>query len=115
MILGHSFIRRLNDFLSCNFNTPIAEHLSLEGDLLIRWHGIGGRTVSKTREYDLRVVEEFAPNVDFSCMCGFRGEILHLFNRALYIINRGERDFEVIQERIVYLRRVYNLALKDKI
>ena len=25
--------------------------------------GIGGRTVSKTKEYDLCVVEEFAPNV----------------------------------------------------
>ena len=50
-----------------------------------------------------------------SVACVARGEILHLFNRALYIINRGERDFEVIQERIVYLRRVYNLALKDKI
>ena len=31
--------------------------------MLIRWHGIGGRTVSKTREYDLCVVEEFGPNV----------------------------------------------------
>ena len=30
---------------------------------LIRWHGIGDRTVSKTRGYDLCVVEEFAPNV----------------------------------------------------
>ena len=48
-------------------------------------------------------------------VCREEREILHLFNRTLYIINRGERDFEVIQERIVYLRRVYNLALKDKI
>jgi len=31
------------------------------------------------------------------------------------LFNRGECDFEVIQERIAYLRRVYNLALKDKI
>ena len=60
---------------------------------------IGGRTVSKTREYDLCVVEEFAPNVDFSRTCGFGGEILHLFNTAL---NRGE-TFYVIQERKVFL------------
>ena len=67
LILGHSFIRPVHDFLrrnfQLNFNTHTAENLSSDGDLLIRWHGIGGRTVSKTREYDLCVVEEFAPNV----------------------------------------------------
>ena len=63
LILGHSFIRRVPDFLSRNFNAHIAKNLSLDGDLLIRWHGIGGRTVSTTRKYDLGVVEEFAPNV----------------------------------------------------
>ena len=50
LILGHSFIRRVHDFLCRNFNARIAKNLSLDGDLLIRWHGIGGRTVSKTRE-----------------------------------------------------------------
>ena len=35
----------------------------MEGDLVIRWHGIGGRTISKTKAYDLHVVEEFAPNI----------------------------------------------------
>ena len=63
LILGHSFIRRVHDFLRRNFKKHIAKNLSLDGDLLIRWHGIGGRTVYKTREYDLGVVEEFASNV----------------------------------------------------
>ena len=63
LILGHSFIRHVYDFFRRNFNTHIAKNLSLDDDLLIRWHGIGGRTVSKTKEYDLCVVEEFAPNV----------------------------------------------------
>ena len=53
----------MHDFLCRNLNAHIAKNLSLDGDLLIRWHGIGGRTVSKTREYDLGVVEEFGPNV----------------------------------------------------
>ena len=61
--MGHSFIRRVHDFLCRNFNAHIAKTLSLDGDLLIRWHGIGGRTVSKPREYDLGVVEEFGPHV----------------------------------------------------
>ena len=38
LILGHSFICRLHDFLRRNLNTPIAKHLSLERDLLIRRH-----------------------------------------------------------------------------
>ena len=60
LILGHSFIRLVHDFLCRNFNARIAKNLSRDGDLPIRWHGIGGRTVSKTREYYLGVVEEFA-------------------------------------------------------
>ena len=63
LFLGHSFIRRLQDFLLRNFNTKTATNLSLEGDLVIRWHGIGGRTISQTKAYDLHVVEEFAPNI----------------------------------------------------
>ena len=53
----------MRDFRRRNFNTHIAENLSSDGDLLIRWYGIGGRTVSKTRENNLCVVEEFPPNV----------------------------------------------------
>ena len=52
----------MHDFRRRNFNAHIAENLSSDGDLLIRWHGIGGRTVSKTKENDFCVVEEFAPN-----------------------------------------------------
>ena len=63
LILGHSFIRLVHDFLCRNFNAHIVKNLSLDGDLLIRWNGIGGRTLSKTREYDLGVVQEFASNV----------------------------------------------------
>ena len=51
------------DFLRRNFKTHIAKKLSLDCDLHITWHGIGGRTVSQTREYDLGVVEEFGLNV----------------------------------------------------
>ena len=55
VILGHSFIRRLHTFLLPNFNSQIAKNLSLQGELNV-WHGIGGRTVFKTRAFDLHVV-----------------------------------------------------------
>ena len=66
-ILGHSFIHCVrDDFLRRNFNTHIAEILSLDGDLLIRWHGIGGRTVSKTRESSYKMMLSRPTQTTFS-------------------------------------------------
>ena len=66
LILGHSFIRRVHDFLCRNFNARIAKNLSLDGDLLIRWHGIGGRTVSKTRESSYKMMLSRPTQITFS-------------------------------------------------
>lgn len=61
LILGHSFIRRLREFLashvSLNTNFLLAEYCE------IKWHGIGGRTVSKVRDFDLGIVEIFRPDI----------------------------------------------------
>ena len=59
-------IRRVHDFLRRNFNTHIAENLTLDGDLLIRWHGIGGRTVSKTRESSYKMMFSRPTQTTFS-------------------------------------------------
>ena len=62
LILGHSFIRRLWDFiirnsptynLNLNINTPVTIH----------WQGVGGRTIDKVRRFDLTKVEHFKPDV----------------------------------------------------
>lgn len=64
LILGLSFIGRFRDFLLCNSQYSNLLNLSYEGNLIIRWHGIGWRTVLKTRAYDHKVlVEAFAPHV----------------------------------------------------
>ena len=61
LILGHSFIRRLKDF--------IASHPDLNANFLIaeaceiKWHGVGGRTIAKARAFDLPVVESFLPQI----------------------------------------------------
>ena len=61
LILGHSFIRRLKDFIASlpdlNANFLIAEACE------IKWHGVGGRTIAKARAFDLPVVESFLPQV----------------------------------------------------
>ena len=35
----------------------------ITGDLSTKWHGIGGRTISKLIRHDLGVVETFAPEI----------------------------------------------------
>ena len=58
LILGHFFIRRLQVFLRQNFR-----NLHIDGDLSIKWHGIGGRTISKLIRHDLGIVETFSPEI----------------------------------------------------
>ena len=63
LILGHSFVHHLHSSLIRNFHTEIAKSLGIVEDLLIKWHRIGGRIISKTRRYNLVVVKSFAPDV----------------------------------------------------
>jgi len=71
IILGHSFIRRLHDFIESDpGNLDFSFHLSASA--LISWHGIGGRTIAKTVKYDLR--------------------ILHAFHRDIVIAQLGTND-----------------------
>ena len=63
LILGHSFIHRLLSFLVAHFGRDFLENFNFGGDLIFKWHGIGGRTVAKTRQLDLGVVRSFAPDL----------------------------------------------------
>ena len=63
LILSHSFIHRLFSFLVAHFGRDFLENFNLGDDLIFKWHGIGGRTVAKTRQLDLGVVRSFAPDL----------------------------------------------------
>ena len=41
----------------------LPKNLHIDGDLCIKWHGIGGRTISKVIQHDLGIVETFAPEI----------------------------------------------------
>lgn len=60
LILGHSFIRRLKDFI--HRNSQLSEDFHIP-HVILKWHGIGGRTIRKVIRYDLRVVREYKPNI----------------------------------------------------
>ena len=63
LILGHSFIHRLQSFIVSRYSLSFLSNLQLSKNLHIRWQGIGGRTVSKVVKYDLGVVGSFAPEI----------------------------------------------------
>ena len=60
-ILGHSFIRRLDNFVAANPN--LNHQFLLNNVATFQWRGVGGRTVAKTLQYDLPVVASSAPDI----------------------------------------------------
>lgn len=61
LILGHTFICRLNSFIKNS--THLDHHFLLHKDTHNKWRGEGGQTVEKTIRYDLHVVQSFAPHI----------------------------------------------------
>ena len=55
LILGHSFIRRLQKFMEHHIGyLDLSLQITATDD--IAWHGIGGRTVAKTFKFNVHVV-----------------------------------------------------------
>ena len=52
LILGHSFILGLQDFIIRN-----SPPYNLNLNITIHWHGVGGRTIDRVRRFDLIKVE----------------------------------------------------------
>ena len=61
LIIGHSFVHRLQAFVQKRRHTECLS--SLHSNAVVIFHGIGGRTISKFREYDFDVVQEIAPDI----------------------------------------------------
>ena len=64
LILGHSFVRRMKDFLKSNAgNSSFNEHFDLEHSCLVKLRGNGGRTVERLMRYDLRATRATKPDI----------------------------------------------------
>lgn len=57
LVLGHSFIRRLRDWMRVNGREM------RHGNLDVHLHGVGGRTVPQVYHLDLQLVERISPDV----------------------------------------------------
>lgn len=63
LILGHSFVKRLQSDLKVPFDARADSNFHLEGTATVHLFGVGGRTVEKLRRHDLHVVTRLAPDV----------------------------------------------------
>ena len=60
---GHSFIKRLKRDLRSHFDPRADSNFKLGGTVSVHLHSVGGRTVAKLRSFDLRVVQQIAPDI----------------------------------------------------
>lgn len=63
LVLGHSFVRRLQSDLEGAFDARADRSFNLEGTATVQLFGVGGRTVPKLRRLDLHVVRRLAPEI----------------------------------------------------
>ena len=63
IISGHSFVKRFRRDLNSNFDPRTREDFNLRGTASVSLHGIGGRTVSELRQFDLNISRELLPAI----------------------------------------------------
>ncbi len=63
LILGHSFVRRLQSDLKARFDERAVIDFDLQGTADIYMHGVGGRTVPKLRKFDLALIARISPEI----------------------------------------------------
>jgi len=62
LVHGDSFIRRLRQFVLVS-PQQFSVDFHLTNFAVIKWHGIGGRTVTKTVQHDLLVIKSFKADI----------------------------------------------------
>ena len=61
LLLGHSFVKGLNNNLRTDFDSRASLDFKLRGTASVRLHGVGGRTVERLRSLDFIVVRQLSP------------------------------------------------------
>ena len=63
LIMGHSFVRRFELFLSKGVDARVRRDLNLSRSADINFLGVGGRTVDKLSKFDLHLVRRLQPQI----------------------------------------------------
>jgi len=63
LVIGHSFVKRLNTDISKHFDSRTSPDFALSANCQIVLHGYGGRTVTQLRDKDCRFLSDLSPDV----------------------------------------------------
>ena len=63
LLLGHSFVKRLERDSRSNFDNRADINFNLNGPASVFLHDVGSRTVANLRDFDLPVVKRAAPDI----------------------------------------------------
>ena len=102
LVLGHSFVRRLRDWMRDN------DREISHGSLDVHLHGVGRRTVRQVYDLDLKRVERIHPDVillqlggnDISS-CTSASDVLVILKRIIKVLRQKCRDSTIIVASII--------------
>jgi len=63
LILGHSFVRRLKEFVIRDTKHQFCDTLNIADACSVAWHGIGGRTIEKINLFDRAIISSIKPDI----------------------------------------------------
>ena len=119
LVLGHSFVRRLRDWIWMRDN---GREMS-RGSLDVHLHGVGGRTVRQMYDLDLKRVDRIHPDVillqlggggggDISS-CTSASDVLVRLKRLITVLRQKCRDSTIIVASIFCRRRPRGLSSRS--
>ena len=100
LILGHSFVKRLQSDLEKKFDHRVSTTFGLVGTAEVHLYGVGGRTVAKIKNYDLEVVRQLKSDV----------VILEVGTNDLSSVS-PEVVGSSIEDLVVTLKSVYSVSI----
>ena len=114
LVLGHSFVRRLRDWMRDN------DREMSRGSLDVHLHGVGGRTVRQVYDLDLKRVERIHPDVillqlggnDISS-CTSASDVLVRLERLITVLRQKCPDSTIIVASIFCRRRPRGLSSRS--
>lgn len=114
LVLGHSFIRRLRDWM--RVNGRVMRH----GNLDVHLHGVGGRTVPQVYHLDMQLVERISPDVILLQLGGndindttSATDVLVKLKRLITVLREKHPDSTIIVASIFCRRRPRGLSSRS--
>ena len=100
LLLGHSFVRRMQEFITKSSDDRCLDTLNLHETCNISWQGTGGRTVARVQRFDMGVITAFRPAIlvlELGCndICDPRRSLLSVARSIMTLVNNAFEEMDV--------------------